>query len=79
MFQNIGENLCNMIKCNRNTHPLFRTFGLGATTDSLNGLTRSTVNVETKRWYPGVKLKSFEVIKAEADGSFEYKVDFEGA
>ena len=79
MFQNTGQNVCNMIRCPRNTHPLFRSFGLGAETDSINGLTRSNITVELKKWYPGVRLKSFEVIKAEADGSFEYKVDFEGA
>lgn len=77
MFQNTGQNVCNMIRCPRNTHPLFRSFGLGAETDSINGLTRSNITVELKKWYPGTKLKNIEIVKAEASGEFEYRLDIE--
>lgn len=73
-YQNTAQNICNMIKCKRNTHPLFRTYGLGSEVDGLNGLTRSNLTVEMKKWYPSTQLKTIKVVQADASGEFEYNI-----
>lgn len=74
-FQNTGKNICNMIQCQRNTHPLFRTFGLGSEVDGVSGITRSLLSVEVKKWFPRVQVNSVKIVKSDASGEFEYNID----
>lgn len=76
-YQNTGQNICNMIQCPRNTHPLFRSFGLGSETDGIHGLTRSALTVEVKKWYPRVVVKELRIIESNLAGEFEYAVKVE--
>lgn len=77
-YQNVGQNIVNMIKCPRNTHPLFRTFGVGHEVDSINGFTRSNLTVEMRKWFPNSRLKDIKIIKSDASGEFEYSIIVEG-
>lgn len=74
----LGKNITNMIMCAQNTHPLFRSFGLGSRVDDPNGITRSRLSVELKKWYPDTQLKEFKIISATEKGEFEYSISVEG-
>lgn len=76
MFESTGECIVNMIKIRRNTHPLFRSFGL-SNVDDLSPITRSTLAVEVARWFPGNRVKSLEMSRNER-GEFSYNVQVEG-
>jgi hypothetical protein len=73
-----GENIVNMIKCRRGTHPLFRTFGMGAETDDTNRITRGLIQVNINRWYPGTSLESIDINKSSVSGEFEYNIKVRG-
>lgn len=73
-----GENIVNMIKCRRGTHPLFRTFGMGAETDDTNSITRGLIQVNINRWYPGTSLESIDINKSSVSGEFEYNIKVRG-
>ena len=74
----LGQNICNMIQCPRNTHPLFRSFGLGGRVDDPNGITRSGLEVEIRRFFPDTQLKEFKITSATESGNFEYSIRVEG-
>lgn len=78
MTQNTGENITNMIKCRKGEHCLFRSFGLGAYTDNLHRITRSTLQVEVNRWFPGNTIVSFSTQTANEKGEFLYNIDVRG-
>ena len=70
----IGKNICNMITCRDGEHCLFRSFGLGNSTDSANRLSRSRLQVEVNRWFPGNMVESLSVDRASISGEFEYSL-----
>ena len=74
----LGQNICNMIMCARNTHPLFRSFGLGSRVDDPKGITRSSLEVEMRRFFPDTQLKEFKILSATESGSFDYSIRVEG-
>lgn len=73
-----GENIVNLIKCRRGTHPLFRTFGIGDDVDGLNKITRGLIQVEVNRWFPSTYVESVEST-ANIKGEFEYNVKVRGS
>lgn len=73
-----GQNIVNMIKCRRGTHPLFRSFGMGTETDDTDRITRGSVQVEVNRWYPGSTIESFKLNTANIAGEFGYSVNVRG-
>lgn len=73
-----GDNIVNMIKCVKGEHCLYRTFGLGSVTDDVNRLTRSAVQVEINRWFPGNTVTSISTISTSNDGEFIYNVQVRG-
>lgn len=73
-----GQNIVNLIRCRRGTHPLFRAFGLGDEVDGLNKITRGLIQVEVNRWFPSTYVESVEST-ANINGEFEYNVKVRGA
>ena len=73
-----GENIVNMIKCRRGTHPLFRSFGMGAETDDITRITRGLIQVNINRWYPGASLETIDINKSSVSGEFEYNIKVRG-
>jgi hypothetical protein len=78
MIENVSENIVNMIKCRRGEHCLFRSFGLGAKTDDVARLTRSIVQVEINRWFPGTNITEFKQSGQNAKGEFIYNISVRG-
>ena len=74
--QNTGKLVVNMIKTERGTHVLFRDYGL-AETDEAAVLTRTSVQSEISKYYPGAYVKSLTLNEVQADGSFEFNIDVE--
>lgn len=74
----IGQNIVNMIRCRKITHPLFRSFGMGAEIDTTNRLTKGGIQVEVNRWYPATFVESISQNKANNAGEFEYRVRIRG-
>lgn len=77
-MQNVGQNIVNMIKCRKGTHPLFRSFGMGAEIDTPNRITKGGIQVEVNRWYPATFVESIAQDKANEAGEFEYSVKIRG-
>lgn len=77
IMQNLGNNIVNMLKCRRGEHPLFRSYGLGSEVDTNTGWDFGRVQVELKRYYPSLQLKTFSV-EASANGEFQYILEVEG-
>ena len=73
---NTGLLVVNMVKTERGTHVLFRDYGL-AETDDATVLTRTSVQSEISKYYPGAYVKSLTLNEAQADGSFEFNIDIE--
>ena len=74
---NTGKLIRNMVLCERGEHCLFRDYGL-AVTDDIGAFSRTMVQSEISRFYPGVVVKSLSVVEADEKGHFEYNVDVEG-
>lgn len=75
---NTGQCIVNMIRTRQNTHPLFRSFGLGAVVDEPMPITRSSLQVEVARWYPSVRVQEVRVTGANEKGEFNYTVRVQG-
>ena len=78
MIDNVSTNIVNMIKCRRGEHCLFRSFGLGDETDSINRFTRSKAQVEINRWFPGNTIVEFSQYGQNAKGEFVYNISVRG-
>ena len=78
MIDNVSTNIVNMIKCRRGEHCLFRSFGLGDETDSINRFTRSKAQVEINRWFPGNTIVEFSQSGQNAKGEFVYNISVRG-
>ena len=73
---NTGQLVANMIKTERDTHVLYRDYGLSET-DEATVLTRTSVQSEISKYYPGAYVKSLTLNEVQADGSFEFTIDVE--
>ena len=73
---NTGQLVANMIKTEKDTHVLYRDYGLSET-DEATVLTRTSVQSEISKYYPGAYVKSFALNEVQADGSFEFNIDIE--
>ena len=73
---NTGQLVVNMIKTAKDEHVLYRDFGL-AETDESTVLTRTSVQSEISKYYPGAYVKSLTLNEVQADGSFEFTIDVE--
>ena len=73
---NTGQLVVNMIKTERDTHILYRDYGLSET-DEATVLTRTSVQSEISKYYPGTYVKSLTLNEVQADGSFEFNIDVE--
>lgn len=73
-MDDIYENIVNMLKCRRGEHPLFRSFGLGGEVDSVTGWGFGVVQVEIKKYYPDVDLKSMSV-SSSPNGEYKYTIE----
>ena len=73
---NTGKLVVNMVKTERGTHVLFRDYGM-AETDESTVLTRTSVQSEISKYYPGAYVKSLTLNEVQADGSFEFDIDIE--
>ena len=73
---NTGQLVVNMIKTERDTHILYRDYGL-AETDESAVLTRTSVQSEISKYYPGAYVKSLTLNEVKADGSFQFNIDVE--
>ena len=73
---NTGSLVVNMIKTERDTHVLYRDYGLSETDES-TVLTRTSVQSEISKYYPGAYVKSLTLNEVQADGSFEFNIDVE--
>ena len=73
---NTGSLVVNMVKTERDTHVLYRDFGLSETDES-TVLTRTSVQSEISKYYPGAYVKSLTLNEVQADGSFEFNIDVE--
>jgi hypothetical protein len=78
MFENTGECIVNMIKTRTGTYPLFRSFGMGHMVDGIERITRSTLQVEVAKWYPGNRVKDFTLETVNNAAEFIYHVEVEG-
>lgn len=75
--ENTGKLIRNMVLCERGEHCLFRDYGLSAT-DDIAAFSRTMIQSEISRFYPGVVVKSLSVVEADEKGYFVYNVDVEG-
>ena len=73
---NTGQLVVNMIKTAKDEHVLYRDYGL-AETDEAAVLTRTSVQSEISKYYPGAYVKSLTLNEVQADGSFEFNIDVE--
>ena len=73
---NTGQLVANMVKTERDTHILYRDYGLSET-DEATVLTRTSVQSEISKYYPGTYVKSLTLNEVQADGSFEFNIDVE--
>ena len=73
---NTGQLVANMVKTERDTHVLYRDYGLSET-DEAAVLTRTSVQSEISKYYPGAYVKSLTLNEVQADGSFEFAIDVE--
>ena len=73
---NTGSLVANMIKTAKDEHVLYRDFGL-AETDESTVLTRTSVQSEISKYYPGAYVKSLTLNEVQADGSFQFNIDVE--
>ena len=73
---NTGSLVANMIKTEKDTHVLYRDFGLSET-DEATVLTRTSVQSEISKYYPGAYVKSLTLNEVQADGSFQFNIDVE--
>ena len=73
---NTGSLVANMIKTAKDEHVLYRDYGLSETDES-TVLTRTSVQSEISKYYPGAYVKSLTLTDAHADGSFEFNIDVE--
>ena len=73
-----GQNIVNMIRCRRGTHPLFRTFGMGAEIDSPNRITKGGIQVEVNKWFPATSIESLDYT-ANEKGEFDITIKVQGA
>ena len=73
---NTGQLVVNMIKTAKDEHVLYRDYGL-AETDESTVLTRTSVQSEISKYYPGAYVKSLTLNEVQADGSFEFNIDVE--
>ena len=71
-----GQLVVHMIKTERDTHVLYRDYGLSETDES-TVLTRTSVQSEISKYYPGAYVKSLTLNEVQADGSFEFNIDVE--
>ena len=71
---NTGQLVVNMVKTERDTHILYRNYGLSETDES-TVLTRTSVQSEISKYYPGAYVKSLTLNEVQADGSFEFNID----
>ena len=73
---NTGKLVANMVKTEKDTHVLYRDYGL-AETDEATVLTRTSVQSEISKYYPGAYVKSLTLNEVQADGFFEFNIDVE--
>ena len=73
---NTGQLVANMVKTERDTHVLYRDYGLSET-DEATVLTRTSVQSEISKYYPGAYVKSLTLNEVQADGSFEFDINVE--
>ena len=73
---NTGQLVVNMIKTEKDTHVLYRDFGLSETDES-TVLTRTSVQSEISKYYPGAYVKSLTLNEVQTDGSFQFNIDVE--
>ena len=73
---NTGQLVVNMVKTEKWTHVLYRDYGLSETDES-TVLTRTSVQSEISKYYPGAYVKSLTLSGSQADGSFEFAIDVE--
>ena len=73
---NTGKLVVNMIKTAKDTHVLYRDYGLSETDES-TVLTRTSVQSEISKYYPGAYVKSLTLNEVQADGSFQFNIDVE--
>ena len=73
---NTGKLVANMIKTEKDNHVLYRDYGLSETDES-TVLTRTSVQSEISKYYPGAYVKSLTLNEVQADGSFEFNIDVE--
>ena len=73
---NTGKLVANMIKTEKDNHVLYRDYGLSETDES-TVLTRTSVQSEISKYYPGAYVKSLTLNEVQADGSFEFTIDVE--
>ena len=73
---NTGQLVVNMIKTAKDEHVLYRDYGL-AETDEATVLTRTSVQSEISKYYPGAYVKSLTLNEVKADGSFQFNIDVE--
>lgn len=73
-----GQNVVNMITCRAGEHCLFRSFGLGGMTDDPVRITRSSVQIEVNKWFPGTIVQEVKIDNANAKGEFQYTIKVQG-
>ena len=73
---NTGQLVVNMVKTEKDTHVLYRDYGL-AETDEATVLTRTSVQSEISKYYPGAYVKALTLNEVQSDGSFEFNIDIE--
>ena len=73
---NTGQLVVNMVKTEKGTHVLFRGYGMSET-DEATVLTRTSVQSEISKYYPGTYVKSLTLNGGQTDGSFEFNIDIE--
>ena len=78
MINSVANNIINMIKCRQGEHCLFRTFGLGAITDDIARVSRSLVQVEVNKWFPGNTVYEVKQSGQNSKGEFEYNIRIRG-
>ena len=73
---NTGQLVVNMVKTAKDEHVLYRNYGLSETDES-TVLTRTSVQSEISKYYPGAYVKSLTLNEVQADGSFQFNIDVE--
>lgn len=73
---NTGKLIRNMVLSERGEHCLFRDYGL-AVTDDIGAFSRTMIQSEISKYYPGAYVKSLTLDEVQSDGSFEFNIDVE--